>query len=57
MPRVKKEKANAPVPPPKKNDEVKHGCCSCLHYKKDIKLEPCKSCERWNYWEDAALAK
>lgn len=51
MARVKKTAA-AP-PPPRPNGSVKHGCCSCKHYKLDVKAFPCRDCERWNYWEDS----
>ena len=32
--------------------DVKHGCCSCTHYKLPLKQEPCKGCVRWSNWED-----
>lgn len=54
MARVKKTEA-AP-PPPKSSRDVKHGCCSCKHYKLDVKAFPCRDCEQWNYWEDSELS-
>lgn len=56
MPRVKKEKINAPVPPPKdpREENIGHGCVDCKHYPLDAnKAFPCRDCERWNYWEPA----
>ena len=41
------------APPPKPSSQVKHGCCSCTHYRLDAKAFPCRDCEQWNYWEDA----
>ncbi len=32
--------------------DVKHGCCSCAHYKLQMSKEPCKSCKRWSNWVD-----
>ena len=32
--------------------DVKHGCCSCTHYKLPMNKEPCKGCKRWSRWED-----
>ena len=37
--------------------DVKHGCCSCTHYKLPLKQEPCKSCNQWSNWEDGSLRK
>lgn len=32
--------------------DVKHGCCSCTHYKLPMSKAPCKDCKRWSHWED-----
>ena len=55
MARPKKAKSESitPPPPPKHWSEVKHGCCSCVHLKLDVKATPCRDCESFNYWEDA----
>lgn len=34
--------------------DVKHGCCSCEHYKLPMNKAPCKTCKRWSNWVDAA---
>lgn len=47
------KKTDSAPPPPKDPATVKHGCCSCIHYKLDVKTMPCRECEHWNYWEDA----
>ena len=50
------KKTDSAPPPPKDPATVKHGCCSCKHYKLDVKAMPCRDCEKWNYWEDASLS-
>ena len=50
---ARSKKTDTAVPPPKSASEVKHGCCSCKHYRLDTKNHPCRDCEQWNYWEDA----
>ena len=37
--------------------DVKHGCCSCTHYKEPLSKEPCRSCQRLHRWEDRDLAQ
>ena len=52
MARTKKTET---VPPrPKHWSEVKHGCCSCRFYKDDVRNYPCRPCQNWSHWEDAA---
>ena len=38
---------------PMKRD-IKHGCVDCKHRDCSVAKQPCKSCERWSKWVDAA---